>query len=368
MLKELIMAFRSQILPHSVVNHAVRQCSNEGSRDEVAEQKRPTAPNLSTCHLMMIFACHVCQMGGVLSRSRCCGAHVHPSCRDPDQLCLFCVDMDCNEAALDEGNFVLCTLDQDENNSLILPCCNRIHVGCSAHAVQHCRTRCPFCRQDVRQQVVAMERDGTFSANGLSVAILCATLPTSRLSRTSEYCVATDSVGLQISLHWKTGEWSGHRFTQRLVMMSGSCSGSADFVVGTSRWVMSLRCSQDSALVVPLHWVWWSMLTAHGQPFLVQSNQWWMCQVGFHHYMVRVLAHSQCLGLAPSHGCFAHWFLLGLERAEVLRGVDPFSVGGRPQIPPQAQFLHRNVPHLIEALAAHFIAVALSSRESWEFA
>ena len=51
--------------------------------------------------------------GGVLSRSRCCGAHVHPSCRDPDQLCLFCVDMDCSEAP-DEGSCVLCTLDQDE--------------------------------------------------------------------------------------------------------------------------------------------------------------------------------------------------------------------------------------------------------------
>ena len=70
-------------------------------------------------------------------------------------------------------------------------------------------------------------------------------------------------------------------------------------------------------------------------------------------------AHSQCL-------C--------LERAEVLRTVVPFSVGGRAQIPPdQAQFWHRNVPHVIEALAAHFMgfsssdpsAVALTSRESW---
>ena len=100
----------------------------------------------STCHLKMTFACHVCQTGGVLSRSRCCGAHVHPSCRDPDQLCFFCADMDCNAAAPDEGSFVLCTLDQVENNSLILPCCrNGFHVGCFVQSVQHCRTQCPFC-------------------------------------------------------------------------------------------------------------------------------------------------------------------------------------------------------------------------------
>ena len=65
---------------------------------------------------------------------------------------------------------------------------------------------------------------------------------------------------------------------------------------------------------------------------------------------------------------------LDLERAEVLRAFVPFSVGGRAQIlPDQAQFWQRNVPHVIEALVAHFSgfsssdprAITLSSRESW---
>ena len=155
---------------------------------------------------------------------------------------------------------------------------------------------------------------------------------------------------------------------------------------------MSLRCSQDSALPVPLHWVWWSMVTldmppvvalhAHGQPFLVHSNQWRMCQVGFHQGRCQDSAHFLGWGsgplTVPGSGTLSWMFCmlisLGLERAEVLRAVVPFSVGGRAQIPPdQAQFRHRNVPHVIEALASHFLgfsssdprAVALTSRESW---
>ena len=80
------------------------------------------------------------------------------------------------------------------------------------------------------------------------------------------------------------------------------------------------------------------------------------------------------LGSGTQSWMFCPLISLGLERAEVLRGVVPFSVGGRAQISPdQAQFWHRSVPHVIEALAAHFMgfsssdprAVALSSRESW---
>ena len=85
--------------------------------------------------------CMPCVPDGRRFGSRCCGVHVHPSCRDLEQLCLFCVDMDCSEVAPDDGSCVLCTLDQDENNSLILLCCrNRIHVGCFAQSVQHCGT------------------------------------------------------------------------------------------------------------------------------------------------------------------------------------------------------------------------------------
>ena len=71
---------------------------------------------------------------------------------------------------------------------------------------------------------------------------------------------------------------------------------------------------------------------------------------------------------------FCSLISLGLERAEVLRAVVPFSVGGRAQSPPdQAQFWHRNVLHVIEAWTEHFMgfsssdprAVALTSRESW---
>ena len=158
----------------------------------------------SRCHLMTTLlamcarweACCLVHGAVVLMCTRV--AVIPTSCRDPDQLCFFCVDMDYNEAALDGGNcvlwrmldfgqfdfgqfdfgqlaeveigrsrnwpksiaLVLCTLDQDENNSLILPCCrNRIHVGCSAQSVQQCGTPMP------------MERDGTFSAHGLSVDV-----------------------------------------------------------------------------------------------------------------------------------------------------------------------------------------------------
>ena len=50
-----------------------------------------------------------------------------------------------------------------------------------------------------------------------------------------------------------------------------------------------------------LHWVWWSRLTldmppvvalhVNGQPFLLQSNEWRMCQVGFHQDRCRNSAH-----------------------------------------------------------------------------
>ena len=54
--------------------------------------------------------------------------------------------------------------------------------------------------------------------------------------------------------------------------------------------------------------------------------------------------------------------------------LSPFQLEDVRRIPPdQAQFWHRSVPHVIEALAAHYLgfsssdprAVALSSRESW---
>ena len=65
---------------------------------------------------------------------------------------------------------------------------------------------------------------------------------------------------------------------------------------------------------------------------------------------------------------------MALARAEVLRSVVPFSVGGRAQVPvDQAQFWQHNVPHAIETLSNQFLAfppsdpraVALATRDSW---
>ena len=81
---------------------------------------------------------------------------------------------------------------------------------------------------------------------------------------------------------------------------------------------------------------------------------------------------------APGSGTQS-WLLcplisMALARAEVLRSVVPFSVGGRAQVPvDQAQFWQHNVPHAIDALSNQFLAfppndpraVALATRDSW---
>ena len=64
---------------------------------------------------------------------------------------------------------------------------------------------------------------------------------------------------------------------------------------------------------------------------------------------------------APGSGTHS-WLLcplisMALARAEVLRSVVPFSVGGRAQVPvDQAQFWQHNVPCAIEALSNQFLA------------
>ena len=277
----------------------------------------------STCHLMMTLLAMCARW------EACCLVHGVVVL-----MCTRVADMDCSEAAPDEGSCVLCTLDQDENNSLILLCCrNRIHVGCFAQSVQHFGTRCPFCSQDVRQHVVAMERDGTFSAHGLSVNVsapplnsnsnsLChsANIPTepnvrvlccNRLSGPPDFSPLENRRMEWSPVHPEVGhdEWI-MQWICRSCGRNITLSDVPSFQPG-----QCVACSTPLGLVVDAHSGHAPVvaLHAHGQPFLVQSNQWGMCQVGFHqgrfqdaaHYMVGVLAHSQCLGLAPSHGCFA---------------------------------------------------------------
>ena len=115
--------------------------------------------------------CHLCQCGsGALSRSRCCGVAVHLICRDPDQLCLFCGDELCSEVSDAITCCIMCTLEQNEGDSLIFPCCrNRLHFSCFVQCVQYCGPRFPFCAQDILGHIDSMVRDGVFRERGLSV-------------------------------------------------------------------------------------------------------------------------------------------------------------------------------------------------------